>query len=112
MRVTFATFFYFLFDLYTVNKITGYPFLNSQNLIKMDFSNNKVLTFEQGCQYLGYAKSCVYKMTASGILPFSKPNNKKIFFEREKLEAWMLSNANSSHEEKEINAATYVSTHH
>lgn len=77
----------------------------------MDFSNNRVLTFEQGCQYLGYAKSYVYKLTSSGILPYSKPNNKSIFFEREKLEAWMLSNAKSSHAEKKIEAATYVTTH-
>ena len=77
----------------------------------MDYSNNKVLTFEQGCQYLGYAKSYVYKLTHSGILPYSKPNGKSIFFEREKLEIWMLSNAKSSHAEKEIIAATYVNTH-
>lgn len=77
----------------------------------MDFSKNKVLTFEQGCQYLGYAKSYVYKLTSAGILPFSKPNGKSIFFDREKLEAWMLSNANTSHEEKQPEAATYVNTH-
>lgn len=77
----------------------------------MDFSNNKVLTFEQGCKYLGYAKSYVYKLTSAGILPFSKPNNKSIFFEREKLESWMLSNAKTSLAEKQIEAATYVSTH-
>jgi excisionase family DNA binding protein len=70
----------------------------------------KVLSFEEGCEYLGYKKSYVYKMTASGILPFSKPNGKKIFFEREKLEAWMLSNASISHEEREIQAATYENT--
>ena len=76
----------------------------------MDF-NNKVLTFEQGCQYLGYAKSYVYKLTSSGILPYSKPNGKSIFFDREKLEEWMLSNANSGQEERQIDAATYVTTH-
>ncbi|MEO6707361.1 MAG: helix-turn-helix domain-containing protein [Ginsengibacter sp.] len=76
----------------------------------MDFKNNKVLSFEQGCEYLGYKKSYVYKMTSSGILPFSKPNNKKIFFDREKLEAWMLSNASKSHEERQIDAATYENT--
>ena len=71
---------------------------------------NKVLSFEEGCNYLGYKKSYVYKMTSSGILPFSKPNGKKIFFEREKLEAWMLSNASKSHEERQIEAATYETT--
>lgn len=71
----------------------------------------KVLTFNEGCQYLGFAKSYVYKLTSGGILPYSKPNGKSIFFEREKLESWMLSNACSSRAEKQIIAATYVSTH-
>ena len=69
---------------------------------------NRVLTFEQGCQYLGYAKSYVYKLTSAGILPYSKPNGKSIFFDREKLEAWMLTNANTSMEEKEVHAATFL----
>lgn len=72
---------------------------------------NRVLTFKQGCAYLGYAPSYVYKLTSAGIIPFSKPNGKTIFFEREKLENWMLSNAATSREEKLIEAATYVSTH-
>ena len=76
----------------------------------MDFQKNKVITFEQGCEYLGYKKSYVYKMTSIGILPFSKPNGKKIFFDREKLEAWMLSNANKSLTERQCEAATYEVT--
>lgn len=72
---------------------------------------NKVLTFEQGCQLLGYKKSYVYKLTHCGIIPFSKPNGKRIFFDREKLENWMLGNASSSLREKQIEAATYVTTH-
>ena len=77
----------------------------------MDFTQNRVLTFEQGCKYLGYAKSYVYKLTSGGILPYSKPNGKTIFFDRVRLEAWMLSNSNTTHEEKQIQAATYVNTH-
>lgn len=76
----------------------------------MDIQNNRVLSFDEGCQYLGYKKSYVYKMTSSGILPFSKPNGKKIFFDREKLEEWMLSNARPSHAEREIDAATFENT--
>jgi excisionase family DNA binding protein len=78
-------------------------------LIKED--KNKVLTFEQGCEYLGYAKSTIYKMTSAGILPYSKPNGGSIFFERKKLEEWMLSNVHTSRAQKEIEAATYISIH-
>ena len=77
----------------------------------MNITTNKVLTFQEGCTYLGYKKSYMYKLTSSGILPFSKPNGKSIFFDREKLEEWMLSNASSSMAEKQIKAATYVNTH-
>lgn len=76
----------------------------------MEIQNNRVLSFQEGCNYLGYKKSYVYKMTSSGILPFSKPNGKKIFFDRQKLENWMLSNACKSQEEREVDAATYINT--
>ena len=56
----------------------------------MKIENKRVLTFDEGCKYLGYAKSYVYKLTSAGILPYSKPNGKSIFFEREKLEAWIF----------------------
>ena len=77
----------------------------------MENNFKKVLSFDEGVEYLGYAKSTVYKLTSAGVLPFSKPHGKKIFFDREKLEDWMLSNARTSHEEKQIEAATYLSTH-
>ncbi len=76
----------------------------------MDFQNSKLLTFEQGCEYLGLKKSYVYKLTSAGILPFSKPNNGKIFFDRQRLEAWALSNANKSYPERQMEAATYETT--
>ena len=76
----------------------------------MDLQNKKILSFKEGCEFLGYAPSYVYKMTCLNILPFSKPNGKKIFFEREKLEAWMLRNASDGIAEREINAATYENT--
>lgn len=71
----------------------------------------KILTFHEGCEYIGYKPSYVYKLTMAGVLPFSKPNGKKIFFEREKLEEWMLSNATPGSHEREKQAATYVSAH-
>ena len=76
----------------------------------MELQDKRILTFNEGCQYLGYAKSYVYKMTMQNILPFSKPNGRKIFFDREKLDQWMLGNANKSLAERQIEAATYETT--
>jgi len=70
--------------------------------------NKRVLSFDEGCQYLGYKKSYVYKLTSAGILPYSKPNGKRIYFDKELLEKWMLSNANSSLEEKMRAANAYI----
>ena len=70
--------------------------------------NKRVLSFDEGCQYLGYKKSYVYKLTSAGILPYSKPNGKRIYFDKELLEEWMLSNANSSLVEKMRAANAYI----
>jgi len=70
----------------------------------------RVLTFEEGCEYLGFKKSYVYKLTSAKIIPHSKPNGKSIFFDKAKLETWMLSNPSSSFSDKKIVASTYVTT--
>jgi excisionase family DNA binding protein len=75
----------------------------------MDNSYNRVLSFQEGCKYLGYAKSYVYKMLSAGIIPYSKPNGKKIFFDKQILEFWMLSNVKTSKAHKEIISSTYIS---
>ncbi len=84
-------------------------YFKQQKLINM-FSEKNVLTFEEGCDYLGYKKSYVYKLTSAKIIPHSKPNGKTIFFERKKLEEWMLSNPSSSLSDKKIIASTYITS--
>ena len=74
------------------------------------FNEKHVLTFEEGCNYLGYKKSYVYKLTSAKIIPFSKPNGKKIFFDKAKLEEWMLSNTSSSFSDRKILASSYITS--
>ena len=73
------------------------------------FSKN-VLNLEEACNYLGFKKSYLYKLTSAGIIPHSKPNGKTIFFDKAKLEAWMLSNPCMSLSDKKIIASTYLTT--
>jgi len=73
------------------------------------FSKN-VLNLEEACAYLGYKKSYLYKLTSAGIVPHSKPNGKRIFFDKAKLEAWMLSNPSTSLTDKKTMASTYVTS--
>ena len=58
----------------------------------MDLQNKRILTAEEASEYTGYAKTYLLKLTNTGIIPFSKPNGRKVFIEREKLEAWMIGN--------------------
>ncbi len=48
-------------------------------------NNKTVLTFDEACDYTGISRSYMYKMTSTGIIPHSKPNNKKIFFLKKSL---------------------------
>jgi hypothetical protein len=69
-----------------------------------------VLSLKEACEYLGYKRSYLYKLTSAGIIPHSKPNGKTIFFDKAKLEAWMLSNPCMSLSDKKILASTYITS--
>jgi excisionase family DNA binding protein len=53
----------------------------------------RVLNINEASEMLGFTKSYVYKLTSQGVIPHSKPNGKTLFFDRIKLEEWMLSNS-------------------
>ena len=72
--------------------------------------SKNVLNIKEACEYLGYKKSYLYKLTSSGIIPHSKPNGKTIFFDKVKLEEWMLSNPSISLSDKKILASTYITS--
>lgn len=55
-------------------------------------ANKEVLTLEEACDYTGIAQSYMYKLTAAEKIPHSKPLGKKIYFERKKLNSWLLAN--------------------
>ena len=54
---------------------------------KIVCTNKTVLTFDQACDYTGISRSYMYKLTARGEIPFSKPKGNLIFFSREKLDS-------------------------
>lgn len=72
--------------------------------------NNKALTFEQLHEYTGFAKSYLYKLNMAGKIPgASKPGGKKLFYDREKIDQWLLGAPLMTDQEKEIAASTYIS---
>ena len=65
-------------------------------------TNSKdVLTFEEACEYMGVSRSFLYKLTSRRQIPHSKPNGKMIFFEKKKINTWLLQNRRRSNTESE-----------
>ncbi|MBK5719894.1 helix-turn-helix domain-containing protein [Dysgonomonas sp. Marseille-P4677] len=79
-----------------------------ERIEKLLLINKKVLTLDEVCEYTGFSRSYVYKLTANGIIPFSKPNGKVLFFDKEKIDNWMLNNASKSKEEIESDTSKYI----
>ena len=70
--------------------------------------SKKVLNLQEACTYLGVSSSHMYKLTSTNQIPCYKPNGKRLFFNREELEQWMLQNRNQTQDEIEQLAANYV----
>jgi len=57
-------------------------------------ATKEVLTLDEACQYTGISRSYMYKLTSNGKIPHFKPRGKLIYFEREKLNSWLLKKIN------------------
>ena len=77
-------------------------------LEKLLTAHKEVLTFEEACDYTGISRSYLYKLTSSGNIPHSKPNGKMIFFEKKKLNGWLLQNNRKSKTDLENEALRHT----
>ncbi|WP_142784657.1 helix-turn-helix domain-containing protein [Changchengzhania lutea] len=80
-------------------------------LEKLLIGSKEVLTFDEACDYTGISRSYLYKLTASGRIPHSKPNGKMLFFEKAKLVDWLLQNKRKSKREIEAEVSAYAVQH-
>lgn len=76
--------------------------LTEQTMLKKE-----VLNFNEGALYLELSQSHLYKLTSGGIIPHYKPNGKKIYFQRQELNSWLLRNRAGSIKEVEQQAAEF-----
>ena len=65
--------------------------LMEQNMLKKE-----VFTFNEAAIYLEVSHSHLYKLTSTGTIPAYKPNGKKLYFNRQELNKWLLSNRQTS----------------
>ncbi|MGJ8735393.1 helix-turn-helix transcriptional regulator [Zobellia laminariae] len=71
-------------------------------------TQKKVLNFDEVCDYTGISKSYLYKLTSQNRIPFSKPNGKIIFFDKEELDKWLLLNKQKTIMQIEEDASNYM----
>jgi excisionase family DNA binding protein len=75
---------------------------------ELDFINSAILRSKtiyaapEAATYLGIALSSLYKLTSAGVLQFSKPGGKLMFFQREILDEYLLRNVTKAKSQAEI----------
>ena len=65
--------------------------LSEQNMLQKE-----VLNFNEAAVYLEISHSHLYKLTSTYTIPAYKPNGKKLYFNRQELNKWLLSNRQTS----------------
>ncbi len=56
------------------------------------YASKEVLNLEEAALFLGISKSSLYKMTHNQVIPYFKPNNKMVYFEKSELLKWLRQN--------------------
>ena len=65
-------------------------------IYEQNMLQKEVLNFNEAAVYLEVSHSHLYKLTSTGTIPAYKPNGKKLYFNREELNKWLLSNRQAS----------------
>lgn len=65
-------------------------------LMEQNMLQKEVLNFNEAAIYLEVSHSHLYKLTSTGTIPAYKPNGKKLYFNREELNRWLLTNRQTS----------------
>lgn len=78
---------------------------------KLEYQNlllKPTLDFEEASRYLRLSQSHLYKLTSLRQVPHYCPQGKKLYFNREELDKWLLRNRRITKEEIDIAATDYV----
>ena len=71
------------------------------------FCKKAVLSCSEAARYMNISKSTLYKMMMRRQVPYSKPNGKVAFFDREELEKWLMGNRIATADEINSQAQSY-----
>jgi excisionase family DNA binding protein len=67
-----------------------------------------VFSVEDVCRYTGLSKSYLYKLTSAGLIPYSKPVGKLVYFSKDEIDRWLLGRKRKSSAEQEQEACNYL----
>lgn len=65
---------------------------NEEGKVIIHPAAKEILTLSEACDFAGISKSQMYKLTSTNRIPFYRPMGKLIYFKREELLDWLLSN--------------------
>lgn len=71
-------------------------------------TTKQIFTVDDVVNYTGFSRSYVYKLVHNNILPYSKPNNRTLFFNKKEIDDWLLQNKSKSVSQLEIEANNYT----
>ncbi len=74
--------------------------LNSQN------SEKEFFNVDELADYLNLSKSTIYKLTHRGEHPYSRPNGKRLYFHKKKIDEWIQRNSIKTNYEIETEVIT------
>jgi excisionase family DNA binding protein len=78
-----------------------------QLMMEQAVLQKKILNMEEASKFVGISMSDLYKRTCTNRIPFHKPSGKLIYFLREDLESWMLTNRQESMDEMKLKASNF-----
>lgn len=77
--------------------------LTSQTMLQKE-----VLNFNEAAEYLELSLSHLYSLTSTKQIPHFCPQGKKLYFNRQELDAWLQRNRQTTTEEIEKMATDYI----
>lgn len=79
-----------------------------QLLISQTMLQKEVLNFNEAAEYLELSVSHLYRLTSTKQIPHFCPQGKKLYFNRQELDAWLQRNRQTTTDEIEKMATDYI----
>ena len=76
---------------------------------KLLLTQKNVLNFSEVKLYTNLSESYLYELTSTGGIPCYKPNGKQLYFKKQEIEDWLLSNRKATNIELDELASSHIS---